>query len=271
MSTPAAKRRRLDSASRTLSKPFVSPFKTPVKAKPAHDDTPDTTTGEEIEEIRSENPVTNPSQHTTTTPSKPAAPKAKPHPLPTTISPSKDPDLAALSKTHRTLETQLRALTTDLDTLSQAVKIESSNSDTDLEALIQKWKTASREAAEEVFAGVRDRVNRMGGVGAWRDAQRKQQEWKSGGFGFDDGPGRKGVDEEGVEGDISEGERERRRAEAEDQVDGREVDGEGKKAVVEEEEEGADDDTFTMDMMLRSLNVELDVIGFDKESQRWID
>lgn len=27
---------------------------------------------------------------------------------------------------------------------------------------------------------------------------------------------------------------------------------------------------FTMDMMLRSLNIDLDVIGYDKESQKWI-
>jgi len=27
--------------------------------------------------------------------------------------------------------------------------------------------------------------------------------------------------------------------------------------------------TFTMDMMLRSLNIELAKIGYDKQSQRW--
>jgi len=27
--------------------------------------------------------------------------------------------------------------------------------------------------------------------------------------------------------------------------------------------------TFTMDMMLRSLNIELKVIGYDKRGQRW--
>lgn len=26
---------------------------------------------------------------------------------------------------------------------------------------------------------------------------------------------------------------------------------------------------FTMDMMLRSLNIDLDVIGYDKEFQKW--
>lgn len=29
--------------------------------------------------------------------------------------------------------------------------------------------------------------------------------------------------------------------------------------------------TFTMDMMLKSLNIELGVIGFDAENQRWED
>jgi hypothetical protein len=29
--------------------------------------------------------------------------------------------------------------------------------------------------------------------------------------------------------------------------------------------------TFTMDMMLGTLNIDLDVIGYDKREQRWID
>jgi hypothetical protein len=28
---------------------------------------------------------------------------------------------------------------------------------------------------------------------------------------------------------------------------------------------------FTMAMMLRTLNVDLDIIGYDREQQRWID
>lgn len=28
---------------------------------------------------------------------------------------------------------------------------------------------------------------------------------------------------------------------------------------------------FTIDMMLRSLNIDLDVIGYDKELQKWTD
>lgn len=261
MSTPAAKRRRLDSASRTLSKPFVSPFKTPVKAKSAHDDITETADGGNIGEKDSDTPDAGLSRHNTT-PIKPPAARAKTHLSPNNTSPTKDPELAELYKTQRTLEAQLRGLNTELDTLSQAVKIESSNSDTELEVLIQKWKTASREAAEEVFGGVRDRVNRMGGVGAWRDVQRKQQEWKSGGFGFDDGPERKGDD--GAEGEISDGEKERRRAEVEDEVDVREVDGEGQKGSAVEE--GADDDvsSIALSSSPRSeVGIELNVGGAD--------
>ena len=33
----------------------------------------------------------------------------------------------------------------------------------------------------------------------------------------------------------------------------------------------ASDQGFTMDMMLRSLNIDLELIGFDKEGQRWVD
>ncbi len=28
---------------------------------------------------------------------------------------------------------------------------------------------------------------------------------------------------------------------------------------------------FTIDMMLRSLNIDIDVIGYDKETQKWVD
>ena len=33
----------------------------------------------------------------------------------------------------------------------------------------------------------------------------------------------------------------------------------------------ASDQGFTMDMMLRSLNIDLELIGFDKEGQKWVD
>lgn len=44
--------------------------------------------------------------------------------------------------------------------------------------LIDRWRAASQAAAEEVFASTRDRVNRMGGVGAWQEREREQREWR---------------------------------------------------------------------------------------------
>ena len=49
-----------------------------------------------------------------------------------------------------------------------------------------------------------------------------------------------------------------------EEFEGRE---DGRNEGEEEDEEGG----YTMDMMLKSLNVELGVIGFDKEGQRWVD
>lgn len=80
-------------------------------------------------------------------------------------------------------------------------------------ALIAKWKGASREAAEEVFGDVRDRVNRMGGVGAWRAEGRRREEWS--GFGGNEGTKGCGGDEEGEGGD--NGEREKGRGEVVDE------------------------------------------------------
>jgi len=78
-------------------------------------------------------------------------------------------------------------------------------------ALITKWKGASREAAEEVFGDVRDRVNRMGGVGAWRAEGMRREEWRGGWGGVDEGAERRGGD--GAE----EGEGESKREEVVDE------------------------------------------------------
>ena len=114
----------------------------------------------------------------------------------------------------------------------------------------------------------------MGGVGAWREREREgRSRWGDSG-GWNDGPviktdggGSGSEDEEGVEE-----KRERLGAEAEAggnrQGYGREEWGAGSRS---EDGEDRDEEGFTMDMMLKSLNIELDVIGYDKEMQRWIE
>jgi Swi5-dependent recombination DNA repair protein 1 len=88
--------------------------------------------------------------------------------------PARDPDYLSFQKQHSSLVLQLSGLKQLLDTAEQALKIQSSNPDAELETLIQKWRLVSREAAEALFAGAKDRVNRMGGVGAWQERNQKQ-------------------------------------------------------------------------------------------------
>jgi len=65
--------------------------------------------------------------------------------------------------------------------------------------LIRKWKGASREAAEEVYRDVRERVNRMGGVRGWRERERERrrgmEEFMRGWDGEEPGEGGRGEDE----------------------------------------------------------------------------
>lgn len=150
---------------------------------------------------------------------------------------------------------QLSKLRQSLDTVRQALKIESSDQDAELEVLINKWKHASRDAAEEVFRGAKDRVNKMGGVGAWRErSQKKPDGWN------DDEP----VGDDELTKDQKE-QREIQREEMQAEIDKY---GLGKEPEKLEEK---DDESFTMDMMLKQLNIELDVVGYDKEAQRWVD
>jgi hypothetical protein len=199
-----------------------------------------------------------------------------------------DPTLSALQKQQRNLQSRLSALRSELDIVQQASRIEASNKDQELQGLIEKWKAVSQEAAEELFAAAREKVLRMGGVEVWRDRMKKKREiWYEEG----EGSGRRDGNEDEDEGE-DEGELEKRRAEVLDQLDydpenidavddrtkkkkrkrgrsgGREEDLDADRT--EDESDNDDDNSFTMDMMLKSLNVELAVIGFDKVNQRWI-
>ena len=71
------------------------------------------------------------------------------------------------------------SLRSDIQILSQAHALATSDKDEKLLGLIETWRTASRAAAEEVFVGTRERVQRMGGVGAWREREREQKAWRN--------------------------------------------------------------------------------------------
>lgn len=72
-------------------------------------------------------------------------------------------------------------LRNEMQILSQAHTLATTTKDDDLVVLIEKWRTVSRTVAEELFATTRDKVNRMGGVGAWkakeREGKERQQQW----------------------------------------------------------------------------------------------
>jgi Swi5-dependent recombination DNA repair protein 1 len=179
MSTSAAKRRRIDAASQTLSKPFRSPFKTPFKSPVKASQEGAATTAQFNTPLA---PKTTNSllANTAKTPSLPApsisfaASNRSPRARKTFTSPvqaaalNADPDFAPLLRAQRELEKQLREMKEELDTAEQAKKIEAESAkkdpdgeiDGELVELIEKWKAASRQAAEELFGKVRDRVNR---------------------------------------------------------------------------------------------------------------
>jgi Swi5-dependent recombination DNA repair protein 1 len=185
----AAKRRRLNDATSTLSKPFKSPFKANQK-----------TEGEEENIAPIGPPSTEPMKPSGSPPSQslssaqhpihaaypadstktPPSLKYAPRDIRSTssiFSASNDPEISTLHKQNTHLLTQLSQLRHDLDTTRQALRIESSETDAELEALIVKWRRASRDAAEEVFKGAKDRVNRMGGVAGMREREKWRKEW----------------------------------------------------------------------------------------------
>ncbi|KAF2215679.1 hypothetical protein CERZMDRAFT_10113, partial [Cercospora zeae-maydis SCOH1-5] len=149
----------------------------------------------------------------------------------------------------------------ELDILKQAETLSNSTTDADLENLRDKWRLASQYAAEELFGTVKERVCRMGGVAAWREMEKKRHD-RSHGLGDFAEP----EDEQEYRKKLKQ--RARREAmDAMDEPDNPREQMDAKKEVWQEP--GKDDDTFTMDMMLRSLNIDLSVIGYDKQMQKW--
>lgn len=228
------KRRRVEGAAASLSKPFKSPLRKPQqgivdKGKALNDSFIKTKAeSQDVDGKDAQKHLTpsasTPSKPTHLTSSSPALPfpslqNRKRKPVTNQITPLKksilaDPVISELQKEQRALQSRLSALRSELDTVQQALRIESSTKDAELEALILKWKTVSQEAAEEVFEGARERVSRMGGMKAWRermqsDSARWEQEEMQSWYG--------NAEAEGVE--IDEEELEQRKAELLDEVE----------------------------------------------------
>lgn len=184
--TPA-KRRRLNNAANTLSKPFRSPLKTPSTAQTAplapNRNAANTLSRpyrpSTLAHTILSSPQSSPPQKTQAALLPPKTPLPKRTPLRVSYTPYSartliDPAVSATQKSVSALEARVRSLRNEIDSLTQAAQISSSTTDAELEALIEKWRICAQSCAEEVFGHVKEKVNRMGGVGAWRDAERSK-------------------------------------------------------------------------------------------------
>ncbi|KZL83254.1 dna repair protein dds20 mei5 [Colletotrichum incanum] len=311
MFTPAAKRRRVDTANETLRKPFKSPMvrdreeqvagpaaaKNPAAPSPqpkpkgatrADSDSgasPGSTTA-----TTATTAVTRPQRDVTQmrTPVKQMAtptrrpfsvprPQLHPGPSPSPLKPSlhgtarsvtKGGGSVSGSKTTREVEGRE-------EILRQAGRIRSGGegkgeTDEELMGLIEKWRAASRIAAEEVFEGSRERVEGMGGLKAWRRAQREDRARFAERMMEENGEGRgRGQGDEGVEesspGHVGE------EGDCEVRKDDEDED-EASTTTWRRGERGTDlQQEFTMGTMLRSMNIDFDIIGYDENTGWWRD
>lgn len=162
-----AKRRRLNAATNTLSKPFRSPLLS--RGKPS---------SSAAALVSSETPPSPPSSETPCKPRK-STPVARNRPIAFAKKPV-DPELAALYKQQSALEATLRSKRASLETVLQALKIETAgleDSDEKLEELIEKWRGAARGAADVLFEFASERVNNMGTLGGWKEMLRPKNPW----------------------------------------------------------------------------------------------
>ncbi|KAF1851612.1 uncharacterized protein K460DRAFT_272311 [Cucurbitaria berberidis CBS 394.84] len=273
MSTPQAKRRRLNQAAKTLHKPFKSPFRTPLNPNigsdpPSSDPPEEHASALRVAHVANPFATSHGKQHVAT-PALPeqasaaAATPCKPRvsnelvSRPTFSTPSRIvPKKPSSKPSHMREIVQLR---NEIQMLTQAQSLATSTKDDDLVILIDRWRTASRAAAEELFASTRDRVNRMGGVGALKEREKESKERQ------------KQWEQEEMQAEMEKMQEAKENGEVSEEAYDKYAETEEEKGEEEKEtfKGGADDDSFTMDMMLKTLNIDLELIGYSKEAQRW--
>ncbi|KAF3913951.1 hypothetical protein ABW21_db0206802 [Orbilia brochopaga] len=288
-SIPAAKRRRLNSSVNKLIKPFKSPLKVdnslhnvttgvasplryppstpPQKValpytplRPVLSPTKEADEGDDISPTKAPLPQRS-AKSTVKSSNPPFRSSFKKAPKLNLSSPAatstKDPYILSLEQKHAKLQTALRDAKQLLEESSQALKIEQSGEDEKLEELITKWRAAAQAAADHMFSSVEQRVARMGGVSAYREMQNRRS---GGGWGFSEDP------EDGLTEDQKEARRQAMYEAGFDEVSQLE-----KQQNETNTAKDNNNDQFTMDMMLGSLNIDLDIMGYDKNLQRWVN
>ncbi|CAG8923943.1 unnamed protein product [Penicillium salamii] len=172
------KRRRIDPAA-ALSKPFKSPLRRPANTEvPPSTPTPkaqvSSPTIPEATDVVSSTPNAIPATPVPTE----RKPRKYPPSTPKPFQPP-DPEIIALQKQQRAIQSRLATLRSEIDQAKQALRLETSNKDTELEALIVKWRLISQNAADEAFIGAQERVKRMGGMAAWKEnSKRDATRWE---------------------------------------------------------------------------------------------
>ncbi|KAK6539412.1 ERAD-associated protein [Orbilia ellipsospora] len=295
-SIPAIKRRRLNSsATSKLTRPFKSPLKvnnavhnratssgaTPRKyppstpprktaapytpLRPIYKDVEETEETEEFSPIKSA-PLPPVNKRPITSTPKSSNPPFRSSFRGTTrlnlSSPAsnstKDPYILSLEKKHMQLKKAVEEAKKRLEESAQALRIEESGEDPKLEELIVKWRQAAQSAADHMFSGAEQRFARMGGMAAYREMQTRRS---GGGWGFaDEDP------EEGLTEDQKEARRQAMYEAGFDELSELEK----SQTQVKNKALKDDGDQFTMEMMLKSLNIDIDIMGYDKTTQGWV-
>ena len=250
--SPSPPKKRLRFGTPTaLNKPFKTPLRTGSKFAPIPS-TPQSSVQDDSLKS-STTPLFTTSTPTFETPARPSSHPAKHRDA---LSPTESSHhLDQLQKRHTGLLNELSSLRANLETANQALEIESSGTDAELEALIRKWKIVSREAADGVFSIMKRKVDAVGGLKAWRKAEKERVD----GWGHDEVEQKVNRDNDDDDYDDTNELSRKRRWGCED---GEMEDGKGD----EEDNEG-----FTMETMLRSLGIPLEKLGYDKVLESWIE
>ncbi len=251
------KRRKLDQPQLFQNKPFRSPLRSVAQQQaPASIAQPAKLADDATK------PEFAPSLSATTTQ------KIPNDPVPSDYSNLASPE--DLQRQLTTLSIRLTQLRQSLESAEQALEIEASGQDAEVEKLITKWRSIAQEAADELFVGAKERVDGMGGVVAWRHrVQEDSQSWTDA-----------SEKENMAQQNTSDPE------ELKADEDGRIIDEQEESEADQDDEESVSQglllsspvrtnvaflQSFTMEMMLHSMHIDLQAIGFDKQLERWVE
>ncbi|KAI1609140.1 hypothetical protein EDD37DRAFT_140412 [Exophiala viscosa] len=235
------KRRRLNQGTAFLNKPFRSPLRMTPSSHKEQTSSPDS-------KLQANTNHDFPSPRVTTSSDSIETPEK----LHVSVDSAKV-EYKDVQKEYTALSLHLKKLSQSLDIAQQALQIESSAQDVQLRVLISKWKAVAQDAAERLFVDVKERIDQMGGVAAWRArTQEDARHWNSQEEGNDQVQHREPHDDDAPSQNAA-----------------------AIKDARESENAPADEDAeasfFTMDMMLQEMNIDLKVIGYDKDLERWVD